>query len=1464
MEPEQNQEEYIDEIFERGSEASEIAEKSFSCTSSESSDEEKDIQAEYFRMPKAMDEVIDTTATNFKEERIQIVSKMVGLAGVISSIIDYSAKTLLLEVSKIARDQMLNENIKPDYGAFRVQLFKYLWKHSHLAERKTKILSPILIDLYREEFQKADSQFSRFQDLFPKIKNLKNQEVSKDSEAQPTAPTTSAVKWKDVILALKALLAVFAKFSSPKTVFREPEIRQIYNEMLLSSDPELQRLALSCLSSYKDNFLLPYVEHLDNLLNEKKLRDELVLFTVDDQNCVVSEEHRIQLMPIVMRILYGRFHTHVAVRGKTRRMAIFAFLASCNTDEMDVFFQLVFTTFENMLVRHEDRSLDLVATLTSLSEAYDPRKTLPLNKIKSTLGILDDILKRMAFSLDDSQISLSFAVCLISGVLVNKGLNTVGSIDGHAASMLKSLRKKSFNTLIRLFQSFQSRDLSSEKLCCVFDLLLEPIIASLCGKIICILASNSRYFSLLQRKFDGQLSGQTPISLLCNSLSSAGTPVATQSSIIRGVLNMLVSEDINNEKESSEGVNSGTRILLPYVVSILQYVAEKIPSNAKSTLNIPSAYLEILNKLSTFIDDAHLGGLFTTTLLSYLGNRQFLKKKEKLVNVLITVAGLSSYVQEPLQQLKKISRLLSMLDDRDTRSALIQFISSLKTNSRLPSAMVTHIQLLEELETWDPKRIEEPDAQRRHQAFDILQQMYESTEVVIGLETLQLFVHSHAYCILHLSSISLKKSASDALRQMVSYLQASSLKWEIKRSFLQDHLIPLLLKGVNSQNEICRMEFLQCLGSLISAFPQVPDFAALSSINCVHRRQRALFRLTELLNEEELDISYEVLLKFVWPTFKPYMLVTDSKLSALSDQSLKLFSSVLRRTPWKRYCAILDQHLPKINDEEHTKGAIRVVSAILDSFHFNLSECKIPVVKLVESEDVADPTHEEPIDDRTEGGLAEIDQAKSEEEILVVVVRKLLPKLRQYSRPNHESHSHKKAQSSVYSNDEEQLVRAPLLLSTVKLLKNLPKWAIDQNLHSLLASMSQLLLSRSIGVRQDARKIMGQVVEVLGPSYLPFIIKEMKQTMNKGYQVHIMIFTVHTIIAVLEDKMVCGDVDACLQDIFEICKWSYSVNIPEAKSNKVLETYTYMGRFVSSEHLNDVLCSMDQIIEERPQAGTMKKLSGLLRGFSIGVNNNSSLGVQQLLSYILDILNKHLDQVLTHQTNSTSKEAQRKAKSKRPPNCLLLAPEPKEYALQLFCDVLKNRCSTVKDGEDVLALLNSFVPLLTNALKLKYERIIALSLRSLVGLIKYPLEHFSAQIQAIVDRLFVVLSEYAGMGNNPGLVELSQLLFKVFCNHLKTSSSLTLTSKKIQILLNYAETDILDSHKQATAFDLVKAIIGKKVVDEKVDNVVDYLSEIVITSHSANVREQCQKTILLYLTSHPTGRNTIEKRLEFF
>lgn len=36
------------------------------------------------------------------------------------------------------------------------------------------------------------------------------------------------------------------------------------------------------------------------------------------------------------------------------------------------------------------------------------------------------------------------------------------------------------------------------------------------------------------------------------------------------------------------------------------------------------------------------------------------------------------------------------------------------------------------------------------------------------------------------------------------------------------------------------------------------------------------------------------------PIMRPYLLETDSKLSALSDETLKLFTEILKRTNWNK------------------------------------------------------------------------------------------------------------------------------------------------------------------------------------------------------------------------------------------------------------------------------------------------------------------------------------------------------------------------------------------------------------------------------------------------------------------------------------------------------------------------------------------------------------------------------------
>ena len=73
--------------------------------------------------------------------------------------------------------------------------------------------------------------------------------------------------------------------------------------LLDENDPDVQLKVLDCLLNWKDDFLLPYDQHLRNLVNPKTLRDELTRWSLSRESQLVSEDHRDFLVPIVIRIL---------------------------------------------------------------------------------------------------------------------------------------------------------------------------------------------------------------------------------------------------------------------------------------------------------------------------------------------------------------------------------------------------------------------------------------------------------------------------------------------------------------------------------------------------------------------------------------------------------------------------------------------------------------------------------------------------------------------------------------------------------------------------------------------------------------------------------------------------------------------------------------------------------------------------------------------------------------------------------------------------------------------------------------------------------------------------------------------------------------------------------------------------------------------------------------------------------
>lgn len=73
--------------------------------------------------------------------------------------------------------------------------------------------------------------------------------------------------------------------------------------LLDENDAEIQMKVLDCLLMWKDDFLIPYDQHLKNLINSKSLREELTTWSLSRESHLIEDGHRSNLVPLVIRLL---------------------------------------------------------------------------------------------------------------------------------------------------------------------------------------------------------------------------------------------------------------------------------------------------------------------------------------------------------------------------------------------------------------------------------------------------------------------------------------------------------------------------------------------------------------------------------------------------------------------------------------------------------------------------------------------------------------------------------------------------------------------------------------------------------------------------------------------------------------------------------------------------------------------------------------------------------------------------------------------------------------------------------------------------------------------------------------------------------------------------------------------------------------------------------------------------------
>lgn len=907
---------------------------------------------------------------------------------------------------------------KPDLENRKLLLWKCMAHFSHYAETKNRDLAGLFIDFVNANFFKSNSEDGKACNIEKRKELSATKEDEESDDEERTDETATTVTQTDAtgrnykVKLLIAQMEIFDKVLNPRMMYREAEMRQIYLDLLSSKNADVQKATLNCLFAYKDKYLLPYRESLYGLVSERNLKNELARFQLDHESDAIQEEHRADLIPIVMRIIYAKMVAKTGMRtggkagGSARRKIVLRFLAGTREYEMLVFVRMAFRSiksYASLDAEMDGAAFDLGRHTESIVNALDLRNVTPPRRMQSAANLLAIVIEQFGGKMPTRLLPrlLGTLICIlaeVTGILQRSEEVYAGYLP-----TVRSVRTRCIDILARFFAHYEDYDWRRHELDALYDVAVFPWLRKLpvegihsptaLLKLFVAWGQNSRYYPLfVKHRADDE--SVSPLPYVVQLLANPKTHRSVMNAILEIVEKLLTLQDYGKgsdemqvdgappflpltpvltnllrveERILAAGANYGSAILLPHVPHILDFVKCRLK---RSNKNVSRTELVILSRISEFVTDAETCDTLLTLILPVLIKKATLagnNNEEAITGLLTTVVNLIKIVVRPESHLRAVAPLVGLVSDITTRKLLLQLydIVAEKCAQGHREAMTRDCGLLIALNAWDRKWIDQPDFQKRLDAFGEITGAAERNEIT--LEFGVAMMHNCFHFLKTESDLAMRDCSGRCLKFLGSSLtKRHKSNASNRRYLLDDTILVLARKGIASRNEVVRLQSIALLGYMAAecadahpvlrdlsplvnrADPEVDFFENMQHLQ-LHRRARALLKFCTLAKTLERPINPKTLTQFILPLCSSY-LCNEAFVNKnnIVDAAIETIGVACRLLPWHHYEIVLKHYLGKLKSTvEFQKQVVRIVATILDSFHYDLSKYQ-PTEKVVE------------------------------------------------------------------------------------------------------------------------------------------------------------------------------------------------------------------------------------------------------------------------------------------------------------------------------------------------------------------------------------------------------------------------------------------------------------------------------------------------------------------------------------
>ncbi|KAJ8331227.1 U3 snoRNP protein [Batrachochytrium dendrobatidis] len=1426
-----------------------------------------------------------------------------------------------------------------------------------VVNRYSKDIVPLFLKMFRDEYD----------DTAPSTETKVTELDKKAIDETEKPANTSTLHARTKIL---AFLEMFSKIRNSKGLAFSTELFAIFNQLLTKGDAKVQKHALDCVLTWNQPGVAAYSGCLYGLINDESFRDSLSTIDMEDLYSKINTVDQPALMHTISRILYGKLISHRQRQAsktglKARRIAVFSFVAGLQTQERQYIIDLMLKPFSKILLQADPESGGSLVIIDNVKSSM----VGPLKKQIGFMTVLEDLFKQLRsliaphlFGILKTIIYLIHHSETVIREAANQDKECVSVTPDFELGQLREVRVLAVQRLIQLFSTEVDFD---------FSPYIKPLFVShISHRLSRFHIENTQAPSALLEliaswsknvKYIGYLTEYD--STLLPSVFSLLSAKKVHASVVSVVVGMI--ESIQKLHLSYPDLEIMQTMLIPHMTIILghlEYVLENTISSGTngrpvrfSGDNITMRIIRVISALSNHVTVAGNAETLVTMLLP------FLKRPDRVVPEITKVDILEIFGQfiPILPTLATVSvdtsvyypvvcQLFSTLKTRLARTKLLFVFRQLVSFN--PSDLSIVADLLDDMNAFSPKRMDEPDFNRRFGAFSKINE-----ELYTTLEPIQWrpILYNLVFYTQEEEEFSIRTSASYGIQRFITqagiqpcndvtpFAAATGVRSDLSYMDLVLHLVlPSIKIGIKHKSITIRQEFCTLLGQLVETFPSMPQFEDMTVLLAkgndevnffnniyhlqVHRRQRALRRLADACNAHQLKSNN--IANIFLPLVSHFIFESDriQEHNVIND-SIVTLGACAGTLKWTHYYSLVKRFLNLIGKQPRLeKIMVRSLVHILDQFHFDLIGDKGEDVAAmdVDEKDATDADNDEDniieddedvdVETKTETAADDKDSDMDGKNQIKTVDSDTIQKsidpvesiLSDPQTANAEDCTSNKQGLTAYQlqsakildatitkilphlqrilsikDDESIPIRIPLAIAITKVFKQFPLESMHMYLPKLLLTMCNILSSHIQSARDATRETLVKVAVMLGPMYLSFIIKELRTALRRGYQLHVLGYTLFSLMTAIVPITEAGAIDSCIKSIVDI-----SINdifgdtgkerdveelrgkMREIRTTKSFDTLELTLRVLSLSKINLVIVPIKELMAETGNIKVIRQIKEIFRRLALGINTNSGISTVEFMKFVHGLITENLalvqyETIKPRAISNAERNFSIQLKRNDPTEPLKYLQANAhlfvEFGLELLHTALKRERIDLREKEH-LQMMDPLVDVLEKSLCSKHVTINVITLRILCNVIRSPLPSLKKFYPVFVERVFQIISESTTTSS-----ELVQKCFRFLTIILRDCSEVSVSENQIITLATLIQPDLEEPDRQATTFSLIRAILGRKYVFKEIYDLMDIVIKLLVTSQSSQVRELSRQAYMQFLLDYPHGHVRFRKQITY-